>query len=140
MAKCRRRLCAIKGFFPRRFGSVKQLLFNSLVRSVMDYASSCWNSTSKTLQRQLETIQKKFLQSIRLGSLLNDGHDRDFKQYRSHLSEVDWEPVWERRCKGILLNAFKIWAGVFTGGDSILKKKRWKDSSITRSQAKEMVV
>ncbi|GAU96980.1 hypothetical protein RvY_08343 [Ramazzottius varieornatus] len=122
-AKCRRRLCAIKGFFPRRFGSVKQLLFNSLVRSVMDHASSCWHSTSKTLQRQLETIQKKFLQSIRLGSLLNDGHDRDFKQYRSHLSEVDWEPVWELRCKGILLNAFKIWAGVFTGGDSILKKE-----------------
>ncbi|GAV08359.1 hypothetical protein RvY_18067 [Ramazzottius varieornatus] len=68
VAKCRKRLYAIKAF-PRRFGVVKQLLFNSLVRSVMDYASSSWHSTGKGLQKKLDNIQKKFLQIIRLGCL-----------------------------------------------------------------------
>ncbi|GAU99363.1 hypothetical protein RvY_10379 [Ramazzottius varieornatus] len=60
-AKCRQTLYAINGFFPKRYGAVKQLLFSSLVRSVAEYASPCWSSSTKRLQRQLESIQKKFL-------------------------------------------------------------------------------
>ncbi|GAU90641.1 hypothetical protein RvY_03030 [Ramazzottius varieornatus] len=84
-AKCR--LYAINALFPKRYGAVKQLLFTSLVRSVADYASSAWFSTTKTLQRQLESIQKKFLQSIRLSPAdkENQLHDLDFRRYQQHL-------------------------------------------------------
>ncbi|GAV00593.1 hypothetical protein RvY_11419 [Ramazzottius varieornatus] len=96
-AKCRKRLYAINVYFPRCFGSVKQLLFKSIVRSVMDYASSAWSVSAKCLQRQLENIQK-FLRSIRFSKMeTTDSHDTDFIQYRQHLAEVQWLPLWQRR-------------------------------------------
>ncbi|GAV06682.1 hypothetical protein RvY_16629 [Ramazzottius varieornatus] len=102
VAKCRKRLYAIKAFFPRRFGVVKQLLFKSIVRSVMDHASS-WHSTRKGLQKKLGNIQKKFLQTIRFGCLEgNERHDVDFRQYRQHLAEVGWHPLWQRRLEAHL--------------------------------------
>ncbi|GAV04500.1 hypothetical protein RvY_14769 [Ramazzottius varieornatus] len=87
-AKCRQRLYAVNAFFPQRYGAVKQLLYESLVRAVHDYASSCWFPATKSLQRQLESIQKKFLQNIRLSRADKDRHDPDFKRYRQHLQEV----------------------------------------------------
>ncbi|GAV06662.1 hypothetical protein RvY_16614 [Ramazzottius varieornatus] len=137
VAKCRKRLYAIKAFFPRRFGVVKQLLFKSIVRSVMDHASS-WHSTGKGLQKKLGNIQK-FLQTIRFGCLEgNERHDVDFRQYRQHLAEVGWHPLWQRRLEGILLNAFKIWKGMFAGGQLILKRDM--PGRTTRSQAKEFLL
>ncbi|GAU92257.1 hypothetical protein RvY_04360-3 [Ramazzottius varieornatus] len=109
VAKCRERLYSIKAFLHRRFGMVKQPLFKSLVRSVMDYASLSWHTTGKGLKKKLENIQKKFLQSIRLGCLEDNGrHDAYFSQYRQHLGETGWHPLWQRRLEGILLNTYAI--------------------------------
>ncbi|GAU87753.1 hypothetical protein RvY_00555 [Ramazzottius varieornatus] len=138
VAKCRKRLYAIKTFFPRRFGMVKQLLYKSIVRSVLDYASSSWHSTGKGLQKKLAKKQK-FLQTIRLGCLEgNERHDVDFAQYREHLAEVEWHPLWQRRLEGILLNAFKIWKGMFAGGELIMKRDM--PGRTTRSQSKEFLL
>ncbi|GAU88294.1 hypothetical protein RvY_01022 [Ramazzottius varieornatus] len=138
-AKCRKRLYSIKAFFPRRFGMVKQLLFKSLVRSVIDYASSSWHTTGKGLQKKLENIQKKFLQSIRLGCLEgNERHDADFAQYRQHLGETGWHPLWQRRLEGILLNTYKIWKDMFAGGDLIMKREM--PGRTTKSQSKDFLL
>ncbi|GAU93588.1 hypothetical protein RvY_05509 [Ramazzottius varieornatus] len=109
-AKCRQRLYGIHGLFPERYGGVKQLLFTFLVRSIADYASSSWFTTTKSLQKQLESIQKKFLRSIRLSPAGKEdqSHDPDFKRYHQHLREVGWKPLWHRRCASILVNAWKI--------------------------------
>ncbi|GAV01575.1 hypothetical protein RvY_12266 [Ramazzottius varieornatus] len=53
-SKCRKRLHAIKTFFPVQMGAARQMLFKSLFRSVAEYAISVWNPSSKTLQKQLE--------------------------------------------------------------------------------------
>ncbi|GAU92136.1 hypothetical protein RvY_04254 [Ramazzottius varieornatus] len=139
VAKCRRRLYAIKAFFPRRFGMVKQLLYKSIVRSVLDYALSSWHSTGKGLQKKLENIQKKFLQTIRLGCLEGDErHDVDFAQYREHLAEMEWHPLWQRRLEGILPNAFKIWKGIFAGDELIMKRDM--PGRTARSRSKEFLL
>ncbi|GAU97224.1 hypothetical protein RvY_08557 [Ramazzottius varieornatus] len=138
-SKSRRRLYAINAFFPRHFGSAKQLLFKSIVRSVVDYASSSWHSTGKGLQKQLEGIQKKFLKSIRLGKMDGkDQHDGDFFQYRQHLAEVSWHPLWTRRLEGIMINVFKSQNGTFAGGGFIMKREM--PDRTTRSQAKEILL
>ncbi|GAV02062.1 hypothetical protein RvY_12674-1 [Ramazzottius varieornatus] len=130
--KCRQSLYAINGLFPKRQGSLKQLLYNSMVRSVVDYASSCCFSTTKGLQRQLESIQKKFLLSIRLSSADENSHDTDFQ----HLREVGWRPLWQRRCELIMVNAFRIWNGNFAHGDRLMKVEGNGQNMRTRIQLK----
>ncbi|GAV06347.1 hypothetical protein RvY_16356 [Ramazzottius varieornatus] len=67
-----------------------------------------------------------------------DQHDGDFEQYRQHLAEVGWNPLWRRRLEGIMINAFKIWSGVFAGGCFTTKKKMPARSM--RGQAKEVLL
>ncbi|GAU89295.1 hypothetical protein RvY_01861 [Ramazzottius varieornatus] len=134
--KCRQRFYAISGFFPKRHGAVKQLLYNSLVRSVVDYASSCWFSATKGLQKQLESIQKIFLLSIRLSPADKNSHDTDFRQYHQHLREVGWRPLWQQRCELIMVNAFRIWNGNFAHGDRLMKVGGTGQNMRTRIQLK----
>ncbi|GAU99856.1 hypothetical protein RvY_10796 [Ramazzottius varieornatus] len=109
-AKCRQTLYVINGFFPKRYGAVTQLLFSSLVRSVADYASPCWFFSTKKLQRQLESIQKNFSQSIRpsRADKEDQSHDPDFSRYLQDLREVEWKPLWHRRYEKILETTYKI--------------------------------
>ncbi|GAV07031.1 hypothetical protein RvY_16921-1 [Ramazzottius varieornatus] len=139
-AKCRQRLYAVNAFFPQRYRAVKQLLYKSLVRAVHDYASSCWFPTIKSLQRQLESIQKKFLQNIRLSRADKDRHDPDFKRYCQHLQEVAWKPLWHRRCENLLVNVFRIWTGNFANGNRLLKSQESSRNLKTRSQAKILIM
>ncbi|GAU94652.1 hypothetical protein RvY_06384 [Ramazzottius varieornatus] len=92
-AKCRQRLYGINGLFPKRYGAVKQLLSTSLVRSIADYAPSSWFTTTKSLQKQLESIQKKFLRSIRLSPVEKEdqSYGLDFKRYHQHLREYTYK-------------------------------------------------
>ncbi|GAU87153.1 hypothetical protein RvY_00046 [Ramazzottius varieornatus] len=139
-AKCRQRLYAVNAFFPQRYGAEKQLLYKSLVRAVHDYASSCWFPTTKSLQRQLESIQKKFLQNIRLSRADKDRHDPDFKRYHQHLQEVAWKPLWHRRCENLLVNVFRIRTGNFASGNRLLKSQEPSRNLKTRSQAKILMM
>ncbi|GAV06640.1 hypothetical protein RvY_16596 [Ramazzottius varieornatus] len=108
-AKCRKRLHAIRSYFPLQLGAARQLLYISLVRPVAEYACSVWNPTNHKHQRQLEQVQKDFLKSIRLSKIPKGQHDGDFSQYRQHLAEVKWDYLWTRRVKAVLVNGFKIW-------------------------------
>ncbi|GAV01348.1 hypothetical protein RvY_12075 [Ramazzottius varieornatus] len=66
-----------------------------------------------------------------------DSHDTDFIQYRQHLAEVQWLPLWQRRLEGILINAYENRAGVFAGGSRIMKKEL---PGRSRTQSKEFVL
>ncbi|GAU99943.1 hypothetical protein RvY_10874 [Ramazzottius varieornatus] len=89
----------------------------------MDYASSAWSVSANGLRRQLEKIQKKFLRSIRLRKMeTTDSHDTDLIQYRQHLAEVQWLPLWRRRLEG---------------GSHIMKKEL---PGRSRTQSKEFVL
>ena len=128
------RLFAVNIFFPPSLRSCGNYSCSTVLssRSVVDYASSCWFSTTKALQKQIESIQKKFLQSIRpSGDNLEEMHDANFEQYHQYLREVDWKPLGERRCENILLTAFKIWKGLFAGRDQIML---WELNNVDKNQ------
>ncbi|GAV06541.1 hypothetical protein RvY_16509 [Ramazzottius varieornatus] len=46
-AKCRKRLHAIRTYFPPRLGAARQLLYKSLVLPVAEHACSVWNPTNQ---------------------------------------------------------------------------------------------
>ena len=132
-AKCRKRLHAVRAFFPPQLGAARQLLYKSLVRPVAEYACSVWSPSTKMLQRQLEQVQKDFLKSIRLSKAHSHQHDTDFSQYRQHLDEVQWEYLWMRRCKSIIVNAFRIWTKDFPEGHLILHTPAKHDIPVVRT-------
>ena len=136
-AKCRKRLHAVRAFFPPQLGAARQLLYKSLVRPIAEYACSVWSPATKMLQRQIEQVQKDFLKSIRLSKAPSHQHDTDFSQYRQHLNEVQWDYLWMRRCKSILVNAYRIWTNNFPEGHLILHtpaKSNITQARTTRSQ------
>ncbi|GAU99825.1 hypothetical protein RvY_10767 [Ramazzottius varieornatus] len=118
--KCRKRLHAIRTYFPPRRGAARQLLCKSLFLPVAEYACSVWNPTNHKHQRQLEQVQKDFLKSIRLSKIPKGQHDSDFSQYRQHLAEVQWDYLWMRRAKAVLVNAYQIRTGGFPDGELLL--------------------
>ncbi|GAU92378.1 hypothetical protein RvY_04464 [Ramazzottius varieornatus] len=119
-AKCRKRLHVMRSYFPLQLGEARQLLYQSLVRLVAEYACSVWNPTNHKHQRQLEQVQKDFLKSIRLSKIPKGQHDGDFSQYRQHLAEVKWDHLWTRRAKSVLVNGFEIWTNGFPDGRLLL--------------------
>ncbi|GAU94253.1 LOW QUALITY PROTEIN: hypothetical protein RvY_06064 [Ramazzottius varieornatus] len=97
---------------------------------------------TKKLQRQLESIQKKFLQSIRLSPADKEdqSHDPDFSRYLQHLREVGWKPLWHRRCENILGTAYKIWNGTFANAEQLMKVVQPSPNLPTRSHDKAMML
>ncbi|GAU91649.1 hypothetical protein RvY_03868 [Ramazzottius varieornatus] len=135
-AKCRKRLHAIRSYFPLQLGAARQLLYISLVRPVAEYACSVWNPTNHKHQRQLEQVQKDFLKSIRLSKIPKGQHDGDFSQYRQHLAEVKWDHLWTRRVKAVLVNGFKIWTNGFPDGRLLLNVSRPVQQPPTRANTR----
>ncbi|GAV06447.1 hypothetical protein RvY_16438 [Ramazzottius varieornatus] len=135
-AKCRKRLHAIRSYFPLQLGAARQLLYISLVRPVAEYACSVWNPTNHKHQRQLEQVQKDFLKSIRLSKIPKGQHDGDFSQYRQHLAEVKWDYLWTRRVKAVLVNGFKIWTNGFPDGRLLLNVSRPVQQPPTRANTR----
>ncbi|GAU90234.1 hypothetical protein RvY_02682 [Ramazzottius varieornatus] len=114
----------------------------------MDWMAQVDQVTAKCRQRlyainrQLESIQKKFLQSIRLSPADKEdqSHDPDFSRYLQHLSEVGWKPLWHRRCENILETAYNIWNGTFANAEQLMKSVQPSPNLRTRSHDKAMML
>ncbi|OWA54829.1 hypothetical protein BV898_19223 [Hypsibius exemplaris] len=117
--KARKRVHCINVYFPKKFGAVKQLLFKSLALPVLEYCSTIWSPSSKTSQKKLEDVQRFFLKTVRLSSHRTNHHP-SLRYYQQHLREVQWEPLWKRRCRSIVHAAFKAWSGQMPGGTDII--------------------
>ncbi|GAU92805.1 hypothetical protein RvY_04839 [Ramazzottius varieornatus] len=91
-----------------------------------------WNPTNQNHQKQLERVQKDFLESIRLSKIPKGQHDSDFNQYRQHLAEVQWDNLWMSRAKAVLISAFKIWTDGFPEGHLLLSGPSTTQQQISR--------
>ena len=79
-------------------------LYKSLIRPMLEYGHSVWSPDQKTLQREVEDVQKR---ATKLISRLKD------KPYHQRLQELKLPSLQFRRLRGDMIDTFKYTSGIY---------------------------
>ena len=93
------------GFLRRNLSAcpkdVKEMAYKGLVRPVLEYACTCWDPPTITLQEELEKVQK------RAARFVTGNYSFETGSMTGILAELKWESLKERRKQSRLILLYK---------------------------------
>ena len=104
--------------------SVKSKAYVATVLPILEYASSCWAPTSKSLNHALEMVHHN------AAKFVTSKYPRKKDDYTFSISkimqELDWDSLEERRNQARLAMAYKITSGLLILEPSLMPKIQFK--------------
>lgn len=102
-------------------------LYKALVRPILEYGHSVWQPSQKTLQREIEDVQRRATKLI--GKLKN-------KPYSERLSTLKLPSLEHRRRRGDMIDLYKYITGIY---DTSRPSFERHDRCNTRGHSKKLV-
>ena len=93
------------GFIRRNLGTAKDLAYNTLVRSGLDYCASVWSPHQDNMTRKIEMVQRRAARFV-------TRRYRNTSSVTDMLNHLQWETLEDRRSKQQLTLMYKIVNGL----------------------------
>ena len=103
-AKANRTLGIMRRTFDHLTDKTFIQLYKSMIRPMLEYGHSVWSPDQKTLQREVENVQKRATKLI--GRLKNS-------PYQERLRELKLPSLQFRRLRGDMIDAYKYTSGIY---------------------------